>query len=103
MPAAKKFGCEVGPLDQWVYGIGGKAPAAVTVIPKLTMGDAVLTNRKIISTDLNRGGGEGEMDYVGLFGADFMRELDAVITYRENRIFLLQRALPPAAPVKPVK
>ncbi|MCW1925576.1 retroviral-like aspartic protease family protein [Luteolibacter arcticus] len=100
--AAKKYGCEVGPLDVWVYGIGGKAPAAVTMIPKLTMGDAVLTNRKILSTDLNRGGGAEAMGHVGLFGADFMRELEAVITYRENRIFLIQRAMP-VAPVDPKK
>lgn len=96
LASAQKHGCQVGPLDQWVYGIGGKSPAAVTVIPKLTMGDAVLTNRKILSTDLVRGG--GELDHVGLFGADFMRELEAVITYRENRIFLIQRAMP-VAPV----
>lgn len=100
LPFAKKYGCEVGPLDVWVYGIGGKAPAAVTIIPKLTMGDAVLTNRKILSTDLNRGGGEQGMDHVGLFGADFMRELEAVITYRESRIFLLQRPLAVAPPVE---
>lgn len=101
--SARKFGCEVGPMDEWVYGIGGKAPAAITMIPKLTMGDAVLTNRKILSCDLNRDR-EGEMDYVGLFGADFMRELDAVITYRESRVFLIQRAGPvPIAPVAPKK
>jgi predicted aspartyl protease len=101
LPAAEKNGCQVGPLDQWVYGIGGKAPAAVTMIAKLTMGDAVLTNRKTLSTDLNRGR-EGDLDHVGLFGADFMRELEAVITYRESRIFLLQRAMP-VAPVDPKK
>ncbi|MCW1887198.1 retroviral-like aspartic protease family protein [Luteolibacter flavescens] len=101
LAAAEKNGCDVGPLDQWVYGIGGKAPAAVTTIHKLTMGDAVLTNRKILATDLNRGR-DDEMDHVGLFGADFMRELEAVITYRENRIFLIQRAMP-VAPVDPKK
>lgn len=97
LPAAKQYGCQVGDLDTWVYGIGGKAKAAVTTIPKLTMGDTVLTNRKILSTDLNRGQ-EGDMGYVGLFGADFMRELKAVITYRESRIFLLQEKLPPMKP-----
>ena len=74
----------------------------MTKIHKLTMGDAVLTNRKILSCDLNRDR-EGEMDYVGLFGADFMRELDAVITYRENRVFLIQRKGPANAPVAPAK
>ncbi len=89
--AAKKFGCEVGPMDQVVWGIGGKAPAAVSMIAKLTMGDAVLTKRKVLATDLTRGDEDTEMGYVGLFGADFMRELDAVITYTEDRIFLIQR------------
>ncbi len=90
--AAKEFGCEVGPMDQEVWGIGGKSPAAVAVIAKLTMGDAVLTNRKVLATDMTRDDRtHKEMGYVGLFGADFMRELDAVITYTENRIFLIQR------------
>jgi hypothetical protein len=45
----------------------------------------------VLATDMNRGDDDDNMDYVGLFGADFMRELDAVITYTENRIFLIQR------------
>jgi hypothetical protein len=49
-----------------------------------------LTNRRTLATDMTTRSG-GQLDYVGLFGADFMRELDAVITYRENRIFLIQR------------
>lgn len=90
--SAKKYGCKVGDLDQEVWGIGGKRPAAVCVIPKLTMGDAALTNRKVLASDMTRGEeGEEEMGYVGLFGADFMRELEAVITYTESRIFLIQK------------
>jgi len=89
LEAAKAHGCDVGPMDQKVYGIGGFAPAAVTKIAELTMGDAVLTNRKVLSTNLDRF--EQGLDWVGLFGADFMRELDAVITYKENRIFLRQK------------
>lgn len=90
--AAKEFGCNVGPMDQEVWGIGGKSPAAVAVIPNLTMGEATLTNRKVLASDMTRGEEtHKEMGYVGLFGADFMRELDAVITYTENRIFLIQR------------
>ncbi len=91
--AAKKYGCEVGEMDQEVWGIGGKAPAAVSMIPKLTMGEAVITNRKVLATDLTRAADSEDenMGYVGLFGADFMRELDAVITYTEDRVFLIQR------------
>lgn len=95
---AKKYECVVGEMDQWVFGIGGRAPAAITTIPRLSIGNAVLTNRKILSTDLSRGNPR-DMGYVGLFGADFLRELDAVITYRESRVFLLQRDAPPVAPV----
>ncbi|QTN33503.1 aspartyl protease family protein [Akkermansiaceae bacterium] len=91
LKAANDNACEVGPMDQEVMGIGGRAPAAVANIKKLTMGDAVLTNRKVLTTDLNRFSPDKELSYVGLFGADFMRELDAVITYREKRIFLIQR------------
>ncbi|MBU6328076.1 MAG: retroviral-like aspartic protease family protein, partial [Verrucomicrobia bacterium] len=87
---AKKNGCEVGPMEHKVYGIGGSAPAGETVIKKLTMGKVELTNRRTLATDMTTRSG-GQLDYVGLFGADFMRELDAVITYRENRIFLIQR------------
>lgn len=91
--AAKEFGCNVGPMDQEVWGIGGKSPAAVAVIPNLTMGEAALTNRKVLAAKMSRDENvtHKEMGYVGLFGADFMRELDAVITYTENRIFLIQR------------
>lgn len=85
---AKEYGCQVGPMDQEVRGIGGIAPAAACTIDKITMGDAVLTNRKILATDLTRFQPDEDLPYVGLFGADYMRELDAVITYRESRMFL---------------
>ncbi|MGB6221881.1 retropepsin-like aspartic protease [Haloferula sp.] len=89
--AAEKYECEVGPMDKKVYGIGGEAPAAVTKIAELTMGDAKFTNRKVLATDMTRSDRDDDLDYVGLFGADFMRELDAVITYKENKVFLIQR------------
>lgn len=85
---AKEYQCDVGPMDKEVRGIGGKAPAAATKIDKITLGDAVLTNRILLSTDLTRFQPDDSLEYVGLFGADYMRELDAVITYRESRIFL---------------
>ncbi|MFZ9936627.1 MAG: aspartyl protease family protein [Luteolibacter sp.] len=89
--AAKDAKCEVGPMDQSVWGIGGQRPAAVADIKKLTMGDVILTNRKVLASDMMRGDNDDQYEYVGLFGADFLRELDAVITYTENRIFLIQR------------
>ncbi len=87
---AKKYGCEIGPMDKKVYGIGGSAPAAATDIAKITLGDATLTNRTLLATDLKRDSENKEQEWVGLFGADYMRELEAVITYRESRIFLKQ-------------
>lgn len=89
--AAQNHKCEIGPMDQEVWGIGGKAPAAVTKIKELTMGEAIITNRKVLTTDLARFTKDEELGYCGIFGADFMRELDAVITYREDRVFLIQR------------
>lgn len=87
---ANKSGCEVGEMVHLVYGIGGSAPAGETVMKKITLGKVELTNRRTLATDMSARSGR-DLDYVGLFGADFMRELDAVITYSEKKIFLYQR------------
>lgn len=87
--SAKAANCEVGPLDQVIYGVGGQAPAAITKVKLVKMGSAEITNRSLISADLFKDN-PGEPDYGAIFGADFMRELDGVITYRESRIFLRQ-------------
>ncbi len=84
---AKECGCVVGPMDQTVYGIGGKAPAAITQVPKLKLGRVLFENRRLLSIDLFKQLG-GNREYGAIFGADFMRETDAVITYREKKIFL---------------
>jgi predicted aspartyl protease len=89
--AAKENGCEIGPMDKKVYGIGGEAPAGETVMKKVTLGKVELTNRRTLATDMRGRDGGRDPGYIGLFGADFMRELDAVITYKENRIFMIQR------------
>ncbi len=86
--AAKDNKVEVGPMDKKVYGIGGSAPAAGCTVESVSMGNAVFKKRKVLATDLDRF--EQGLDYVGLFGADFMRECNAVITYKEQRIFLKQ-------------
>jgi predicted aspartyl protease len=85
---SKKAGLKVGPMDQVVRGFGGTAPAALTEVPKLTMGDAVIENRTLLSCDLWKDSPGGQGDHDGLFGADFLRELDGVISYKEGRIFL---------------
>jgi hypothetical protein len=78
-------------MDKKVYGIGGEAPAGETVMKKVTLGKVELTNRRTLATDMRGRDGGRDPGYIGLFGADFMRELDAVITYKENRIFMIQR------------
>ncbi|MDG2488683.1 MAG: retropepsin-like aspartic protease [Roseibacillus sp.] len=83
--SANQYRCEVGPMDQWVYGIGGRAPAAVTKFKSIAVGKTLIENRRILSADFS------SRDSVGIYGGDFMRELDAVITYREMRLFLRQK------------
>ncbi len=72
-------------MDQWVYGIGGRAPAAVTKFKAIAVGKTLIENRRILSAAFS------SRDSVGIYGGDFMRELDAVITYREMRLFLRQK------------
>ena len=86
---ARETGCEVGPLDQVIYGVGGEAPAAITKVKLIKLGTADITNRSLISADLFKDQ-SGKPEFGAIFGADFMRELNGVITYRESRIFLRQ-------------
>lgn len=88
LKAAQDNNVQIGPMDKKVYGVGGEAPAAGCMVESVTMGNATFKKRKVMATDLDRF--EQGLDYVGLFGADFMRECNAVITYREQRIFLKQ-------------
>lgn len=94
--AAKDAGLEIGEFDQEIFGVGGKAMAAVTKVPILKLGDATIENRKLLTTDLFKNSG-GKGDYDAIFGADFLRELDAVISYREGRMFLKPDNVKPAA------
>lgn len=85
--SAKEAGLQVGEYDQVIRGVAGSQKAAISKISTLKIGDAVVENRKILATDfIPIGGGPGQFDVI--FGADFLRELDAVISYREGRIFL---------------
>ncbi len=89
---------QVGPMTEKIYGVAGEAPAGVVRVPTLKMGDAVMKNRKLLATDLFKDMG-GAKDYDGIFGADFLRELNAAISYREGRVFLWVE--PEAAPATP--
>lgn len=79
---------EVGPMDQVIRGIGGEAPAALTKVPLITLGDAVIRDRIALSADIHKDSIAGQGNYDALFGAEFLRELDAVINYKEGRMFL---------------
>ena len=84
---AEETGCNVGPMSEKVYGIGGEAPAARTDVPSVELGSAIFENRVLLSIDMFKQMGR-RGNYAALFGADFLRETDAVITYREKKIFL---------------
>jgi len=84
---AKELGLELGPYDQEIHGVAGSQKAAVTKLTTLKLGEAAITGRRILATDfIPIGGGPGQFDMI--FGADFLRELEACISYREGRMFL---------------
>ncbi len=85
--SAKDAGLEIGAYDQWIYGVAGKQEAAVVSVPSIKLGEAQVTNRKYIAADLFKAQ-PGARDFDGILGADFLREWDAVISYREGRMFL---------------
>ena len=87
--AKEKAKLEVGTLGETkIMGIGGEAPAAFTKIKAIQLGEAIIKDREAVSAEIHKGevGGEGNHD--ALFGAEFLRELDAVINYKEGRMFL---------------
>ncbi len=86
---AKIAKVELGPWDQKIYGIGGEAPAALAPVKTLKIGDAVIENRTLLAADLFKDQkGLSAPNHDAIFGADFLRELDGVVNYKENRIFL---------------
>ena len=76
--------------DHKIRGVAGEADAAEMTVSLLQMGEARLENRSILATDLFAQIPSARGEYGAIFGADFMRELDGVITYKEGRIFLRQ-------------
>ena len=93
--AAKEAKIEIGPFDQKIFGVAGEAPAAVVKVPSIKLGDVEVTNRKLLATDLTPAGLIAK-ECGGILGADFLREMDAVISYREGRMFLKPNAAPVA-------
>ncbi len=87
--AAKAAECEIGPMDQEIYGIGGKAPAALTEVKKIKLGESIINDQTLLSADLFEDHPAGvPKDFDAIFGADFLSRLDAVIDYKEYRMFL---------------
>lgn len=97
LASAREAGLEVGPLNEFVFGLGGKAPAGVCRVPSLHFGNAILENRKLLATDLFKDA-TARGNYDAIFGADFLTELEAVISFREARLFLKITAPKPGAP-----
>lgn len=91
-PWATSIGLTVGPMDEKIYGVSGEAPAGWTPVPTIQLGEAIFKDRRILATDMLKDRPQGSKSREdAILGADFMRELDAVITYTESRIFLIQR------------
>ena len=102
--SAEKFGCEIGPMDQIVYGIGGQAPAAITKVSTIKLGESIITNQTMLSCDMYKDQPAGaHKNHDGLFGAKLLRQLDAVIDYKEYRMFLKPGLADGSAEAEPEK
>jgi predicted aspartyl protease len=90
LDTAKSSKCEVGPMNQQVFGIGpDPVPAAASKVKSIVIGDARIENRIVLTVELFKGFGEGfKGNHGAIFGADFMRELEAVIDYPASKIYL---------------
>lgn len=92
LKAATDTECEIGPFTETVIGVAGEAPAASTMVRSIRVGDALFENRRLLTVDMfkiyREKGYAGANSYGIIFGADFLREVDAVISYKENRVFL---------------
>ncbi|MFT4546110.1 MAG: putative aspartyl protease [Verrucomicrobiales bacterium] len=86
--AAKKKGCDVGPMDQKIYGVGGEAPAALTKVPEIKLGESIIKDQTLLAADLFKDIPGARRDHDAILGAEFMSQLRAVISYKEGRIFL---------------
>ena len=85
--AAKAKGCKVGPMDQVINGIGGDAPAALTEVPEIRLGQAFIKDQVLLSADLFKDIPGARKDHDAILGAEFMTRMRAVISYKEGRIF----------------
>ena len=87
---AEKTGCEIGPLNKKVFRVGGWAPAATALVKKITLGDVMLTNKVLLSTDMRQRNGI-KPNFAGIIGADYLKDLDAIIAVHEGRFFLKKK------------
>jgi predicted aspartyl protease len=80
---------ETGTLGETkIRGIGGEADAAFTKVKFIKLGEALIKERTAVSSEIHKRNIGGQGNYDALFGAEFLRELDAVINYKEGRMFL---------------
>jgi hypothetical protein len=88
LASAKAAGCEVGPMDFFVVGIGGqKVPAGLAKVKSFKLGDVWLENREVTTAEMFKYRPHTK-NHDALFGGDFLRELDGVIDYRTSRFWL---------------
>ena len=85
---AKQTKCEIGPMDQKIYGIGGEAPAALTKVSEIKLGESIIKDQTLLAADLFKNIPGARRNYHCILGAEFMSQLRAVISYKEGRIFL---------------
>jgi hypothetical protein len=90
LPFAQSAGVKIGPMNRKIVGIGGEAPAADAEVDSMKLGEAVILNRTLMAADLekDRPSYGGKSSHDAIFGAEFLRQLDGVINYKEGRIFL---------------
>ena len=84
--AAKEKGCKVGPLDQVIFGIGG-APAALTEVPEIRLGQAFIKDQVLLSADMFKDIPNARKEYDAILGAEFMSKMRAVISYKKEEYF----------------
>ena len=73
--AAKEKGCKVGPLDQVIFGIGGEAPAALTEVPEIRLGQAFIKDQVLLSADMFKDIPNARKEYDAVLGAEFMSKM----------------------------
>jgi predicted aspartyl protease len=86
---SRSMNCKLSTKKDIVFqGIGGQSLGSRCFIDELKVGDYFVRNRQIVASEMVAMTSKGEYGALGLLGTDFLRELDAVISYPEEKLFL---------------